>query len=115
MYRYKVSFPITPTSIEKVEQALNIKFNELNELNELNIYTCDDYQLDFSTDFWYSDWYPEDEPEGLGYFFYNSINNQYIYDIITKIKVALNQKMDYYIFTDRQTNRTYNLKLMKKL
>jgi hypothetical protein len=49
MYRYKVSFPITPTSIEKVEQALNIKFNELNELN---IYTCDDYQLNFSTDFW---------------------------------------------------------------
>ena len=88
MYRYEVSFSITPTSIEKVEEALNIKFNENG------IYTCDDYEINFSTDFWYNECFSEDEPDGLGTFSYNSIDKQYIYDIITKIRIALNQEIN---------------------
>jgi hypothetical protein len=88
MYLYKVSFSITPSSIEKVEEELNIKFNENG------IYTCDDYEINFSTDFWYNECFPEDEPDGLGTFSYNSIDKQYIYDIITKIRIALNQEIN---------------------
>jgi hypothetical protein len=88
MYLYKVSFSITPTSIEIVEQALNIKFDEYG------IYTCDDYEINFSTEFCYNELYPQDEPVELGSFSYNSIDKQHIYDTITKIRIVLKQEIN---------------------